>query len=91
MALMMASMPPPMGGRYSGGGDPRDHMPPGRGPMSRGHPRGGGLDAMGGGGGGGRPGSEQKKDPRAVKAYVDLDAAGASSAAFEIDYRSPAY
>ena len=46
---------------------------------------------MGGGGGGGRPGSEQKKDPRAVKAYVDLDAAGASSAAFEIDYRSPAY
>jgi hypothetical protein len=34
---------------------------------------------------------DQKKDPRAVKAYVDLDAAGTSADVFAIDYRSPAY
>ena len=81
MAMMMGGMPPMMrGGRM--GGDSRVGDFGG----SRGHPRGGGLDASMGGGA-----RDQKKDPRAVKAYVDLDAAGTSADVFEIDYRSPAY
>jgi hypothetical protein len=82
MAMMMGGMPPMMRGGQMGG-DSRGGGLPGW----RGHARGGGgLDASMGG-----AARDQKKDPRAVKAYVDLDAAGTSADVFDIDYRSPAY
>ena len=83
MAMMMGAMPMMRGGRMGGDvrGDSRGDFG-----ASRGHPRGGGLDACMGG-----AAPDQKKDPRAVKAYVDLDAAGTSADVFAIDYRSPAY
>lgn len=84
MAIMMGAIPPMMRGGRMGGemrGDSRGDFG-----AARGHPRGGGLDASMGG-----AAPDQKKDPRAVKAYVDLDAAGTSVDVFAIDYRSPAY
>ena len=64
--------------------------------MAHGMPHGmpGGFPGGRGGGGGGRGGGDGgrggDKDPRGLKAYVDLDAAG-PSAAPEIDYRNPSY
>jgi hypothetical protein len=65
MAMMMGGMPMMRCGRMGGDmrGDSRGDFG-----ASRGHPRGVGLDACMGG-----SAPDQKKDPQAVKAYVDLD------------------